>query len=128
MIKKAGIVLSILLYLTTVQGFAINLHYCGKRLESVKIDGPAKTCKDIAANKMKCCKDKQVVVKVKDSHQAESSSVFVGLFGFELPKIPFGDYILSTQHALLEKLTNPNPPPVPPDKANITIKNGALRI
>ena len=128
MIKKAATVLCILLYLTTVQGFAIDLHYCGKTLESIKINGTAKVCKDIAANKMKCCKDKQVVVKVKDSHQAESSSIFVGLFGFELPKIPFGDYILSAQQALLEKLTTPNPPPVPPDKTNIPVKNGTLRI
>ena len=118
-------------YLVTALGFALNLHFCGKVLASASIIVPAKSCAvPLAARK--CCKEKQVDLKVKDAHQGESPSLMMKLFGFEVSKIPFGDYVLSAQQALLDKL-NANPPPPPPPtpssgKAAQYIKNCSLRI
>lgn len=61
-------------YLITVIGIAVNMHFCGGKLSSVKLVEQARcvACKD--GNKMKkahdCCEDKSVDVKVKDSHEA----------------------------------------------------------
>lgn len=117
-------------YIITVLGFALNLHFCGKVLAGVTVNEPAKTCEVPMASK-KCCKEKQIDLKIKDSHQAESPSLMMKLFGFEISKIPFGDYVLSAQQALLDKLnaTPPPPPPSPPSgKAAQYIKNCSLRI
>ncbi|GAA4329497.1 hypothetical protein GCM10023149_34220 [Mucilaginibacter gynuensis] len=131
MLKKSGIILLLLLYIATVPGFALNLHYCGKKIASVKIDLPAKKCGPTEAkSKMKCCQDKQIDVKVKDVHQAEkSTSIFAKLFSFDMPALPFEDFILSSQKALSQKLFDRGPPP--PDKAAkvpVFIKNCNLRI
>jgi hypothetical protein len=98
-------------------------------LAAVKIDAPAKTCKTPVADK-KCCKEKQVDVKIKDAHQAEAPSLMAKLFGFELSKIPFGNFVFSAQQALLDKLSSPPPPPPPPPpgKESQYIKNCSLRI
>jgi hypothetical protein len=116
-------------YLITAIGFALNLHFCGNVLASVKLSGPTKICEQPSAAK-KCCKEKQVDVKIKDAHQAESPSLMMKLFGFEISKIPFGDYVLSAQQALLDKLNaTPPPPPSPPSgKEAQYIKNCTLRI
>ncbi|MDB5155371.1 MAG: hypothetical protein JWR50_78 [Mucilaginibacter sp.] len=130
MIKKYSALFLTKVYIITALGFALNLHYCGGVLAAVKIEGPAKTCKLSQITAKKCCKDKQIDVKVKDAHQGESPSIIAKLFGFELSKIPFGDYILSAQQSLLEKLSTPAPPlpPPPSGKAAQYIKNCSLRI
>jgi hypothetical protein len=129
MLKKISAMFLTKLYLITVLGFVLNLHYCGTVLAGVKINSPAKTCHPFAARKMKCCKDKEVDVKVKDAHQVESTSPTFQLFGFEIPKLHFGDFILSAQQALLEKLADqPAAPPPPPAKVDPVIKNRTLRI
>lgn len=116
-------------YLITALGFALNLHFCGDALASVKIITPPKPCKDVAVSK-KCCNDKQLDVKVKDAHQSESPSIISKLLSFEMPKIAFGDFVLSAQKALLEKLSNDEPPAPPPPSGKTAqyIKNGILRI
>ena len=117
-------------YLVTAIGFALNLHFCGNVLAAVTVTGPTKTYEQPSAAK-KCCKEKQVDVKIKDVHQAESPSLMMKLFGFEISKIPFGDYVLSAQQALLDKL-NATPPPPQPSPASGKeaqyIKNCTLRI
>lgn len=70
MLKKPGICLVVLLYLITATGFAMNLHFCGKSIESVKINAPAKNC----GMDSKCCKNTHVEVKVKDAHQTSHTS------------------------------------------------------
>lgn len=96
MLKRSAALVLVFLYLGTVSGFALNLHYCFNHLSSVNIDAPPKACaKGISTAKMKCCSDKRIEVKVKDSHQATKSSIlkifnerllfiFVdgGIFGF----------------------------------------------
>lgn len=128
MLKRSGAILLTMLYVITVFGFALNLHYCGSTLAAVKIDSPVKSCKTLSGKKMKCCKDTQLSIKIKDAHQAESPSFLAGLFAFELPKIPFGDYLLSAQQALLEKLLDRGPPSVPTGKIATFLKNCIFRI
>lgn len=128
MIKRLTTLLLTKVYIITVLGFALNLHYCGSVLAAVKINSPVKACKTAPVTK-KCCKDKEIDVKLKDVHQAQPSSFLSGLFGFDIPKIPFGDYVLSAQQALLEKLSDPLPPQPPPaTKTDPVIKNRNLRI
>jgi len=67
MLKRFFLLILTVLYLFTTSGFALNLHYCGKLLTGFEINAPAKSCVKIA--KLKCCKDKQIKVKVKDAHQ-----------------------------------------------------------
>lgn len=82
----------LLLYISTVSGFALNLHYCFNHLTSVQIDAPVKTCTNgFATGKMKCCQDKHIEVKVKDAHQAGSGSILSKIFNEDLPLILFGN-------------------------------------
>lgn len=116
------------LYIVTVLGFVLNLHYCGTVLAGVKVNSPAKTCHPFAAKKMKCCKEKEIDVKIKDAHQGETATTAnFQLFGIEIPKLPFGDFIFSAQQALLEKLSD-QPAAPPPAKVDPVIKNRTLRI
>jgi hypothetical protein len=129
MIKRFTAMFLAKVYLITALGFALNLHFCGDALASVKISAPPVGCKEPVAAK-KCCNDKQLDVKVKDAHQGESPSIISKLLSFEMPKIAFGDFVLSAQKALLEKLSDQDPPAPPPPsgKTSQYIKNGILRI
>jgi hypothetical protein len=129
MAKKSGALFLTKLYIITVIGFALNLHFCEGALASVRIDGPAKTCIKVPpTGKMNGCNDKQVDVKIKDAHQAESPSFFSQIFGFEITQIPFGAYVLSAQQAVVEKLSNKPPPPPPSGKTSQFIKNCTLKL
>ncbi|MBC7399290.1 MAG: hypothetical protein H7289_05040 [Mucilaginibacter sp.] len=131
MIKRLTTLFLTKVYIITVLGFALNLHYCGDVLASVKVNAPAKNCTPVAVKKMKCCNDKHVEVKIKDAHQGESQSILSKIFAFELPEISFGDYFLSAQKELLQKLSGSDPPAPPPPysgKAAQYIKNCALLI
>jgi len=128
MIKRSGALFLTKLYIVTALGFALNIHYCGTALAGVKINAPAKSCKMLSAGKMKCCKDKEIDVKIKDAHQGESPSFLFEVFGFEIPKTSFGDFALSAQQALLEKLSAKRPPGAPSNKTDPIIKNRNIRI
>lgn len=125
MLKKISVLTILLLYLVTASGFALNLHYCGTYLASVKIDAPAKKC---GPAKMKCCHDKHVEVKVKDAHQGQSSlSLLAKLFYLNLPKLPFEEYLMPSQEPSLNTPTDRGPP----DRACSTpkyLKNCVFRI
>ena len=65
--------MSLMLYVITVSGFALNLHYGFNQYSAVKVDAPANTCaKILESSKMKCCKEKCIEIKVKDAHQNNS--------------------------------------------------------
>ena len=119
----------ILLYGATGAGFAMNLHFCSGTIAAVKINGPAPACSP-TAEKMKGCTDKKVDVKVKDAHQAETSSKAPGIFSFELPGFSLSDFVPAAHQALLEKLFDKTPPPAPPptQKVEPFLKNRNLRI
>jgi len=129
MLKKPGAVLLTMLYVVTVLGFALNLHYCGNNISSVKINAPAVACgMDKVAGKMNCCKDTQLQVKVKDVHQAEETSFLSQILGFELPHLPFGNYSFFPQQPSLEKYFDRAPPDEPVQSIASFIKNCIFRI
>lgn len=113
-----------LLYLITASGFALNLHYCGSIITSVKIDVPAKKCSTFA---MQCCHDKHVVVKVKDAHQAQYMSFSAKLFVFNLPGVRYRYSALSAQHPVSIIFADRGPPNSSGGTA-IYIKNRVFRI
>lgn len=131
MFKRSGALSLALLYTITVLGFALNLHYCGSKVASVKISAPVKSAKTdtTCGMKMNCCKNHHVEVKVKDDHQAEQTSFLAKVFVFEIPKLPFEDFIFSAQKALLEKFFDRGPPSqTPRSKVATFLKNCTFRI
>jgi hypothetical protein len=129
MIKKSGILLLAILYLTTASGFALNLHYCGNRVAAIKINAPAKSCAEpMAKSKMKCCKDTKLDVKVKDSHESQPTSFIAKIFAFDIPGFSFDDFFLSAHKELLEKLFDRGPPDTPKQSTPVFIKNRNLKI
>lgn len=132
MFKRSGALCLAILYTVTVLGFALNLHYCGSKVASVKITAPvAKEAKadSTCGMKMNCCKNHHVDVKVKDAHQAQQTSFLAKIFAFEMPKLPFEDFIFSAQKILLEKLLVRGPPnEQPASKVATFIKNCTFRI
>lgn len=108
MFKKVSVLTLVLLYLVTASGFALNLHYCGNVVASVKINQPAKKCSPV---KMKCCHDKHVEVKVKDAHKAQATkSLLAKLFYLDLPKLPFEDFFMPSQDAEADTPTDRGQP------------------
>ena len=113
MLKKSGAFILTLLYLVTVTGFALNMHYCFTYLYSVNINTPAKSCSKLVAGKMKCCHDKHFEVKVKDAHQAQSTAYLAKTFSLHLPILPYSDLFLSAKPGVLSDLLYkdlPDPP------------------
>jgi hypothetical protein len=115
-----------MLYVVTVSGFALNLHYCFNRLASVKIDAPASCGKGLETSKMKCCKDRHVDVKVKDAHQNSSASFLGKIFAFDLLKPLFADFSFALQNRFIESLSDRGPPRSP--DVPIFLKNNIFRI
>jgi hypothetical protein len=128
MIKRAGAFLLTSLYLITVVGFALNLHFCGSYLTSVKIDAPAKSCGMLSEKKMKCCTNKHFEVKVKDAHQAQSQLFLAKTFALELPRLPFADFQLNTQQFLSRQYSYRGPPDPPLPDISAFLKNCTFRI
>jgi hypothetical protein len=129
MIKRSGAILLTLLYVVTVLGFALNLHYCGKIITSVQINAPSQSCiKDMMAGKMKCCKNKRIDIKIKDAHQSGSTTFLSKVFSFELAKLPFTDFFYHGQHTLAENYFDKAPPQPPPGSISVIVKNCTFRI
>jgi hypothetical protein len=78
--------------------------------------------------KMKCCKDKQLQIKVKDAHQTEPVSILSKLFGFDIPRLSFNGFLSPA----LRSVVNPSLERAPPDKPGQSvaefIKNCIFRI
>jgi hypothetical protein len=123
MFKKSGIILVVLLYLVTATGFALNLHFCGDSIESVKIDAPTKKC----GMDSKCCKNTYLEVKVKDAHQAEHAS-FTGKNLVSL--VPVFGYTSFHEPLTVKHLVNTVPDRGPPllNTVPVFIKNCTFRI
>jgi len=143
MIKRAGIILMALLYLSTATGFYVNLHYCDDRIADLKINAPVETCLNepaddcadpiampgskLAAGKMNC-KNSHFVIKVKDDHQKESTSFNGFQFAAELPALRVYDF-LSLKLQLQPNLhTDRDPPDLSPASISVFLKNCTFRI
>jgi hypothetical protein len=122
MLKKSGIVLVVLLYLVTATGFALNLHFCGDSIESVKIDAQTKKC----GMDSKCCKDTHLDVKVKDVHQAEHASFTGKNLVFLVPVLSYASFHEPLTVSHVSKLVSERGPP--PSKVPVFIQNCTFRI
>ncbi|KQR71909.1 hypothetical protein [Pedobacter sp. Leaf176] len=115
---KQKIALSLaLFYMVSVMGLALSLHFCGGKLENVKLfsnEVSCKFCVDIPAEKIKddgCCKNTQVTVKVKDSHQTAAKVEMPKLFSIQLfLHPPVLEFISNITPAFSRKISNKAPP------------------
>lgn len=113
MLKRSVTIVLAMLYLTTVSGFALNLHYCFKRLASVKVDAPANACVKLQSSKMKCCKDQKIEIKVKDAHQSNSPLHWSKFFPIALSVSAFVIPVPDVQRQLIALTTECGPPKAP---------------
>jgi len=115
---KQKIALSLaVFYAVSVMGLALSLHFCGGKLENVKLfsnEVSCKFCADIPAEKIKddgCCKNTQVTVKVKDSHQTAAKVEIPKLFSIQLfLHPPVLEFISNITSAFFNKISNKAPP------------------
>jgi len=115
---KQKIALSLAVFYTvSVMGLALSLHFCGGKLENVKLfsnEVSCKFCADIPAEKIKddgCCKNTQVTVKVKDSHQTAAKVEMPKLFSIQLfIHPPVLEFISNITPAFFSKISNKAPP------------------
>ena len=110
MFKRSVIIVLAMLYLTTVSGFALNLHYCFNRLSSVKVDEQANPCAKLQNSKMKCCKDQKIEIKVKDAHQNNSPLHWSKFFPIALPASAFMIFTPAVQNPVAANVTERGPP------------------
>jgi len=104
-------------YAVSVMGLALSLHFCGGKLANVKFfssEVACKLCKDIPAEKIKddgCCKNTQVTVKVKDSHQTEAQTQMPKLFSIQLfIHPPVIEFLSNITPSFYSKIANKAPP------------------
>ena len=129
MIKKAGIVFLVLMYVITSTGFALNLHYCGNHIADIKINAPVKSCIKLTFKRnMKCCKDTKLDVKVKDSHESQPNSVLTKITPVAVSRSAFEDFILPVHQLLLDVFFDHGPPNIPKQNVSTIIKNRSLKI
>ena len=105
------------LYVVSVMGLALSLHFCGGKLADVQLfsnELACKLCKDIPAEKIKddgCCKNTQVTVKVKDSHQTAAKVEMPKLFSIQLfLHPPVLEFLTNITPAFFSKISNKAPP------------------
>src|ERR1700759_492785 len=113
MMKRSVIIVLAMLYLTTVSGFALNLHYCFNRLASVQVDAPANSCAKLQNSKMKCCKNQKIEIKVKDAHQNNSPLHWSKFFPIALPVSAFVIFTPAVQNPVVANVTDRGPPKAP---------------
>ena len=115
---KQKIALSLaVFYAVSVMGLALSLHFCSGKLENVKLFSNevfCKFCADIPAEKIKddgCCKNTQVTVKVKDSHQTAAKVEMPKLFSIQLfIHPPVLEFLSNITPAFFSKISNKAPP------------------
>lgn len=103
-------------YAVSVMGLALSLHFCGGKLANVKLfnnEVSCKLCKDIPVAKKDdgCCKNTQVTVKVKDSHQTEAQIQLPKLFSIQLfLHPPVLEFLQNIAPQFFNKIANKAPP------------------
>lgn len=129
MLKRASILLLCLVYTVSVYGIAFSVNYCGTEVESVKIGAQTARCHICHARvKMKCCKTKHIVVKVKDAHLANDNVWLAKVFTFAAIVPNYISFVPVWQQAYAERITYHGQNAPPPDKDLTLIKNRSFRI
>jgi len=74
--KRAGILFFSIFYFVVASGFSLSLHYCAGKLKSVSLfQDPDGGCCGGRKKSMDCCKDKALVYKASDKHQAAAKTL-----------------------------------------------------
>ena len=114
--QKIALTLAVF-YAVSVMGLALSLHFCGGKLANVKLFSnklSCELCTDIPAEKIKddgCCKNTQVTVKVKDSHQTEAQVQMPKLFSIQLfLHPPVLEFLSNITPKFFSKVSNKAPP------------------
>jgi hypothetical protein len=128
MFKKLSALFLVVLYIITVTGFALNLHYCCADITSVSFNSPLKSTGTLTACKMNCCHDKHIDVKVKDAHQAQPQLFLAKTGAFLAPKTPFADFTFNLNKVINEKSFGKDPPDALFNGPVIYLKNCVFRI
>ena len=128
MIKKLGALALTILYSVTVMGFALNVHYCGGYLASVKINTPIKSCAMLSAGKMKCCTNKHIEVKVKDVHQGKPAANLSTINPYGLPMLFLVELSASAKQGFSAAILYRGPPNVFVNNRPIFLRNAVFRI
>jgi hypothetical protein len=115
--SKRKIALSLaILYVVSVIGVALSLHFCGGKLASVKFYSNVKSCKlckDIPDEKKDddCCKNTHFTAKVKDSHNTQAQAELPKLFSIQLFIIqPTIDFVQNLSSVFVKRISNKAPP------------------
>jgi hypothetical protein len=126
--KKLLAAITLVMYFMVSTGFAVSIHYCMDKLDSVQIgaehDDVCNKCGMETGNK-KCCWDEVQVLKLQTTHMASQALVadFTAptaiVIHQEFLLNPFRNY-KQADHAVA---TDP-----PPDELPLTIKNCVFRI
>lgn len=105
-------------YLVSVIGVALSLHFCGGKLAGVSATHAKAICKYCKSEPVDqkdndCCKNTKVDVKVKDSHQAESTIKMPKLFSVDVFLHPNVSRVFSYfLPSVFNRLENKAPPKV----------------
>jgi hypothetical protein len=112
--QKSALFLCVL-YVLSVIGLAVSLHFCGDNLSSVSLASSAKCTMCGADMKMSkadhCCKNTSVEVKVKDAHQTESKTSIPVNYSISLFLGPIVSHFISAIFPkTLSQITGKAPP------------------
>ncbi|MGB4775174.1 MAG: hypothetical protein WBP45_08380 [Daejeonella sp.] len=130
MFKRIAVLSFLLVYLSTSAGFAINLHFCGKRLAKVQINSSKQSacCKNKATSKpYKCCKDQNINIKISDEQQVIAKSEAPSVKNLQLFILPYKNPLINYTTGFAQAFTLYWGPPVPAD-IPLIIKNCVFRI
>lgn len=126
MLKRLAILVLVALYLITASGFAISLHYCGRLVTGVEINAPAKKCVTLA--KLKCCKDKQICIKLKDAHESTTFAFNANHSNISVPQQHFTIAFAVPEHSVTRIYDNKAPPGLGYNQRPLYLQNSTFRI
>jgi hypothetical protein len=127
MMKRFGAILLSVLYIVTVAGFALNLHFCCDELTSVSVTATVKSAGACKIATEKCCSDKRLVVKVNDPHYGQAH-LPAKLFALKTPALCHPQFLFIRDLGNLRQFFDKRPPDPPMANTDAILKNRILRI
>ncbi|MXV14632.1 HYC_CC_PP family protein [Hufsiella ginkgonis] len=127
MAKRIAAIMVLCIYLVTSTGFAMSLHFCGKKLSKVSINQAAKSCcKALSEKEDKCCKNKKVTVRIADEHATGMIAKAPVPTGIDLFVLTLSCFSAQFSMHAWQAVSAAHSPPVAP--VPLTIRNCVFRI
>lgn len=104
------------LYTTSVMGIALSLHFCGGKLDNIKVFETKNTCNlcaqsTTAKKSNDCCKTSKVSLTVKDSHQLETTvslpKFFAAVLFERAPAVFVAQHLVSSSFTFISNKAPP---------------------